>query len=84
MHSSVSGTLEFPCSDRAHSVARRSCELVAWEVLFVVLLGEVHHCPALHLLLEKALVVSHGTYLQIPCSLVDNLLLAHLKAFSPG
>lgn len=48
--------------------------LPTWEVLFVVLLGEMHHYPAdstLHLLLEKALVIFHGTYLQIACSYID-------------
>ena len=68
------------------SVTRGSCKLLTREVLFVVLLGEMHHCPAdpaLRLLLGKALVISHGTYLQIPCSHVDSLLLAPLQAFSP-
>lgn len=49
-------------------------------------MGEMHHWPAdpaLHLLLEKAPVIFYGPYLQIACSHVDSLLLAHLKAFSP-
>lgn len=48
--------------------------LLTWEVLFVMLLGEMRYYPAdsaLHLLLEKSLVIFHGTYLQIACSYVD-------------
>lgn len=52
-----------------YSVARRSYKPLAWEVVLVVLV-EMHHRradPASHLLLEKALVISHATYLQIAC-----------------